>query len=299
MSNGARLSAVIVVVAVAAIGLYFAFMTPSGPARTENPKAPVDALVAPDAAAGIGEMSGSAAAAAGADNGAPAPEAFGAGSGTISVPGTTNSAGSAAAAPGVGAGSIAGGAAGAAAATNANSTRTGTAVTTATPVTPTGSGAAGSSTTGTSSGGAVVPPVKVVAAPAAPVAGTTQYTIKSGDTLEGIARTQMGDGQKWQLIAAANPGLDPKALKIGQKITIPASTGTASKDKATAPAGSSTAAAPNTYTVQKGDTLIELSRKFYGTEGEWKRILEANAATLKGDAKAIAPGMKLVIPAKR
>jgi len=290
---------VIVVVAVAAIGLYFAFMTPSGPARTENPKAPVDALVAPDAAAGIGEMSGSAAAAAGADNGAPAPEAFGAGSGTISVPGTTNSAGSAAAAPGAGAGSIAGGAAGAAAATNANSTRTGIAVTPATPVTPTGSGASGSSTTGTASGGAVVPPVKVVAAPAAPAAGTTQYTIKSGDTLEGIARTQMGDGQKWQLIAAANPGLDPKALKIGQKITIPAGSATASKDKTAAPAGSTTAAAPNTYTVQKGDTLIELSRKFYGTDGEWKRILEANATTLKGDAKAIAPGMKLVIPAKR
>jgi nucleoid-associated protein YgaU len=141
--------------------------------------------------------------------------------------------------------------------------------------------------------------VKVVAAPAAPAASTTQYTIKSGDTLEGIARAQMGDGQKWQLIAAANPGLDPKALKIGQKITIPASTTTASKDKTAAPAGSSTAAAPNTYTVQKGDTLIELSRKFYGNDAEWKRILEANATTLKGDAKAIAPGMKLVIPAKR
>ena len=295
MSNGARLSAVIVVVAVAAIGLYFAFMTPSGPARTENPKAPVDALASPDSAQGIGEMTGSAAADAGAANGAPPPEAFGAGSGTITVPGTTDSAASTTGAPGASAGSIASGAAGAAAATNANSTRP---VTPVTPVTPTGSGAAGSSSTGTSSGGAVVPPVKVVTAPATPAAGTTQYTIKSGDTLEGIARTQMGDGQKWQLIAAANPGLDPKALKIGQKITIPASTATASKDKAAAPAGSSTAA-PNTYTVQKGDTLIELSRKFYGNDAEWKRILEANATTLKGDAKAIAPGMKLVIPAKR
>ena len=292
MSNGARLSAVIVVVAVAAIGLYFAFMTPSGPGHVlGNPEAPVDALVAPDAAAGIGEMTGSAAADAGAANGAPPPEAFGAGSGTIAVPGTTDPAGSTIAAPGASAGSVAGGAAGAAAA-NANSTRT------ATPVTPTGSGTAGSATTGTASGGAVVPPVKAVTAPATPAAGTTQYTIKSGDTLEAIARTQMGDGQKWQLIAAANPGLDPKALKIGQKITIPASTATASKDKAAAPAGSSTAA-PNTYTVQKGDTLIELSRKFYGNEAEWKRILEANATTLKGDAKAIAPGMKLVIPAKR
>lgn len=296
MSHGARLSAVIVVVAVAAIGLYFAFMTPSGPARTENPKAPVDALVSPDSAQGIGEMTGSAAADAGAANGAPPPEAFGAGSGTIAVPGTTDSPAATTGGPGASAGSLTGGAAGAAAATNANSTRT---VTPVTPVTPTGSGAAGSSTTGTSSGGAVVPPVKVVAAPAAPAAGTTQYTIKSGDTLEGIARAQMGDGQKWQLIAAANPGLDPKALKIGQKITIPASTATASKDKTAAPAGSTTAAAPNTYTVQKGDTLIELSRKFYGNDAEWKRILEANVTTLKGDAKAIAPGMKLVIPAKR
>jgi nucleoid-associated protein YgaU len=284
---------VIVVVAVAAIGLYFAFMTPSGPGHVlGNPEAPVDAVVAPDAAAGIGEMTGSAAADAGAANGAPPPEAFGAGSGTIAVPGTTNSGASTIAAPGAGAGSVAGGAAGAAAA-NANSTRT------ATPVTPTGSGTAGSATTGTASGGAVVPPVKVVTAPATPAAGTTQYTIKSGDTLEGIARAQMGDGQKWQLIAAANPGLDPKALKIGQKITIPASTATAMKEKAAAPAGSSSAAAPNTYTVQKGDTLIELSRKFYGNDAEWKRILEANATTLKGDAKAIAPGMKLVIPAKR
>jgi nucleoid-associated protein YgaU len=283
---------VIVVVAVAAIGLYFAFMTPSGPGHVlGNPEAPVDAVVAPDAAAGIGEMTGSAAADAGAANGAPPPEAFGAGSGTIAVPGTTDKAGSTIAAPGASVGSVAGGTAGAAAA-NANSTRT------ATPVTPTGSGTAGSATTGTTSGGAVVPPVKVVNAPATPAAGTTQYTIKSGDTLEGIARAQMGDGQKWQLIAAANPGLDPKALKIGQKITIPASTATATKDKAAAPAGSSTAA-PNTYTVQKGDTLIELSRKFYGNDAEWKRILEANATTLKGDAKAIAPGMKLVIPAKR
>jgi nucleoid-associated protein YgaU len=283
---------VIVVVAVAAIGLYFAFMTPSGPGHVlGNPEAPVDSVVAPDAAAGIGEMTGSAAADAGAANGAPPPEAFGAGSGTIAVPGTTDPAGSTIAAPGASAGSVAGGAAGAAAA-NANSTRT------ATPVTPTGSGTAGSATTGTASGGAVVPPVKVVTAPATPAAGTTQYTIKSGDTLEAIARTQMGDGQKWQLIAAANPGLDPKALKIGQKITIPASTATASKEKAAAPAGSSTAA-PNTYTVQKGDTLFELSRKFYGNEAEWKRILEANATTLKGDAKAIVPGMKLVIPAKR
>ncbi|RLS47386.1 MAG: LysM domain-containing protein [Planctomycetota bacterium] len=290
MSNGARLSAVIVVVAVAAIGLYFAFMTPSTK-RTENPKAPVDALVSPDSAQGIGELSGSAAASAGDANGAPAPEAFGAGSGTIAVPGTTDpaaaKAGSAAAA-----GTVAGAAASGATAPGMKAGGS------ASPVTPTGSGATGVAATGTGSGAIVAPPVKAKADPVPPAASTSQYTIKSGDTLEGIARTQMGDGQKWQLITAANPGLDPKALKIGQKINIPAPGATSSKDKITASAASSSAAAPNTYTVQKGDTLMELSRKFYGSDTEWKRILDANA-NLKGDAKAIAPGMKLIIPAKK
>ncbi|MCX5641311.1 MAG: LysM peptidoglycan-binding domain-containing protein [Planctomycetota bacterium] len=292
MSNGARLSAVIVVVAVAAIGLYFAFMTPSTK-RTENPKAPVDALVSPDSAQGVGELSGSAAANAGAANGAPAPEAFGAGSGTIAVPGSADSTAPQAGAA-AGAGTVAGAAAAGAAAPGLKS-----APGSASPVTPTGSGATAVAPTGTGTGAVVAPPVKVKAEAVPIAASTSQYTIKSGDTLEGIARTEMGDGQKWRLITAANPGLDPKALKIGQKINIPAAGATATKEKAAAPAGGSSASAPNTYTVQKGDTLMELSRKFYGSEADWKRILDANVTALKGDAKAIAPGMKLVIPAKR
>lgn len=292
MSNGARLSAVIVVVAVAAIGLYFAFMTPTAK-RTENPKAPVDALVSPDSAQGIGELSGAAAASAGTANGAPPPEAFGAGSGTIAVPGSVDSTAPQAGAA-AGAGTVAGAAAAAGAAPGLKS-----APGSASPVTPTGSGATAVAPTGTGTGAVVAPPVKVKADPVPTAASASQYTIKSGDTLEGIARTEMGDGQKWRLITAANPGLDPKALKIGQKINIPAAGATATKEKAAAPAGGSSASAPNTYTVQKGDTLMELSRKFYGSEADWKRILDANVTALKGDAKAIAPGMKLVIPAKR
>jgi hypothetical protein len=43
MSNGARLTAVVVVVAVAAVGLYFAFMAPSKKAATV-PSTPAGAL---------------------------------------------------------------------------------------------------------------------------------------------------------------------------------------------------------------------------------------------------------------
>jgi LysM repeat protein len=51
--------------------------------------------------------------------------------------------------------------------------------------------------------------------------GGGTYVVKKGDTLYGISRTHYGDGKKWQQIAAANPGLSPTSLKVGQTITLP------------------------------------------------------------------------------
>jgi nucleoid-associated protein YgaU len=55
------------------------------------------------------------------------------------------------------------------------------------------------------------------ATPAAP----GPYTVRKGDTLYAIARTKYGDGKQWQKIVAANPGLRPETLKVGQTINIP------------------------------------------------------------------------------
>ena len=61
-----------------------------------------------------------------------------------------------------------------------------------------------------------------------PAAGTTQkgyyYEIKSGDTLSAIAKAYREQGIKvtTDQILKANPGLDPKNMKVGQKIFIPA-----------------------------------------------------------------------------
>ncbi len=54
-------------------------------------------------------------------------------------------------------------------------------------------------------------------------------------------------------------------------------------------------AAPETYTVVKGDTLGGIARKFYGRASQWTRIQEANKDLLKGKT-VIRPGMKLAIP---
>ena len=55
----------------------------------------------------------------------------------------------------------------------------------------------------------------------APAAITAKYTVKKGDTLYHIAKDKYGDGKQWQRIAAANPGVSPTTLKVGQVLVMP------------------------------------------------------------------------------
>lgn len=52
---------------------------------------------------------------------------------------------------------------------------------------------------------------------------------------------------------------------------------------------------PRVYKVVSGDTLSDISKKFYGTTSKWQIILDANRKTLKNPA-GLKPGMELVIP---
>lgn len=281
MSNGARLAALVVVVAVAAVGLYFAFVTPSAaPATSGASTSSADSIASLDAPATPGLDA--------AAPGAPPAEAFGEPSSPMTGgpealtlgPATASTSGTPTAGTPTSAGTAT------ASTANANASPT-----SPKRVVPTGT---------TTTGGTVVnfDPRTVAAEPATPTAaGSRSYVIKSGDTLEAIARAQLGDGQKWRQIASANPGINPNNLKVGQSITIPE--GGVDAPRAAGSVGTATPVEGNAYTVQKGDTLVALSRKFYGGDGDWKRILEANRSLLKGDPASLKPGMKLTIPAKR
>ena len=49
------------------------------------------------------------------------------------------------------------------------------------------------------------------------------------------------------------------------------------------------------YTVQPGDTLASISRKFYKSSARWQRILDANSDILSKPSD-LKPGQMLVIP---
>ncbi len=61
------------------------------------------------------------------------------------------------------------------------------------------------------------PPAK----PAPGVRGESTHTIAKGDTLWSLAERYLGSGKRWKEIVAANPGLDPQKLHVGQTIVIP------------------------------------------------------------------------------
>ena len=48
-----------------------------------------------------------------------------------------------------------------------------------------------------------------------------EYTVKAGDTLESIAQSQLGAKTAWKKLVDANPGLDARKMRIGQKLKIP------------------------------------------------------------------------------
>ena len=143
------------------------------------------------------------------------------------------------------------------------------------------------------------PPPPVVTQPMIPApaenpppaeTGGSEYVVVSGDTLGKIAKK---NGVTLKALEAANPGVNPKHLKVKQKLVIPAGgstpggiTASANTDTTGADTGTGTS-----YTVKSGDTLHKIAKRF----GTSVKAIEAenNLSTTK-----IKVGQKLKIPGK-
>jgi LysM repeat protein len=137
----------------------------------------------------------------------------------------------------------------------------------------------------------VPPPVAVpapVETPAPVEASGTEYIVVSGDTLGKIAKK---NGVSLKALEAANPDVNPKHLKVKQKLVIPAGGSSVAGAPATSADTSADTGTETTYTVKSGDTLHRIAKKF----GTSVKAIEAdnNLSTAK-----IRVGEKLKIPAK-
>jgi peptidoglycan endopeptidase LytF len=109
-----------------------------------------------------------------------------------------------------------------------------------------------------------------------PCPGGFIYTVRSGDTFYSISRRY---GVVVPALAAANPDIDPKALRAGQQLCIPAAA-----PPVACPGGF-------TYTVRSGDTIYSIARR-YGITVPALTTANPNIAP-----KALRVGQQLCIPA--
>lgn len=111
--------------------------------------------------------------------------------------------------------------------------------------------------------------------------GASTYTVKSGDTLSGIATRHgvtVGQLKEWN-------GLNSNNIKAGQVLKV----------KATASSTAPTAASSGeyvTYTVKSGDSFYSIAKNYPGISAQ--NIMDFNGLT----SSKLKPGMKIRIPKK-
>src|SRR5918992_3216 len=118
---------------------------------------------------------------------------------------------------------------------------------------------------------------KVVGGGAAP----KTYKVKAGDTLSGIAKSRLGDANRWPELFVLNRAKirHRDRLTVGQVLSLPA--------------------APmqprlQLYKVKRGDTLSGIAKSKLGDANRWPEIHRLNRDVVPNPSQ-IAPGMELVI----
>lgn len=111
-------------------------------------------------------------------------------------------------------------------------------------------------------------------------AGTSPYVIRSGDTFYAIAQR---NGITVAQLTAANPGVNPNALRIGQTICVP---GRGTPGGGACPAGS----AP--YVIRSGDTFYAIAQRFGLT------VAALQAANPGVNPNALQIGQLICIPGR-
>jgi nucleoid-associated protein YgaU len=111
------------------------------------------------------------------------------------------------------------------------------------------------------------------------------------------------DPDSLSLASSSTPGKKPDFSNVkGGSDTVPDSSAKAAgkPDFSNVQGGSDTVAADSsaqqTYTVEKGDNLSSISKRFYGKSKYWRQIFDANRDTIE-NPDLIYPGQTIRLPA--
>lgn len=146
-----------------------------------------------------------------------------------------------------------------------------------------------------------------VVGPAVEMAVPLSHRIANGETLDVIAKRLYGRASAASEILAANPGLNPRRMKVGTELKLPrpptlktrAMPETAAVSRPAAVVGGTASATPASnaavHVVRSKDSLGSIARTRYGSENAWRKIYDANRDKLKSPDKLVV-GMKLRLP---
>jgi len=134
-----------------------------------------------------------------------------------------------------------------------------------------------------------------------PQTGTNQqrtHRVMAGESPYSISQEVYGSGKYYKKIMAANPGVDPHRLKIGQLLVIPElsdidkpSTSGTSDNTPPAQIDSNSA-----YKVVSGDSLESISRKLYGSADMIEKIYQSNKKLIGPNENVLKVGWILRLP---
>lgn len=124
----------------------------------------------------------------------------------------------------------------------------------------------------------------------------TTHTVAQGEILQSIAEKYYGKSNMWNVIARANPRVDPLKLRAGMTLRIPTDPNNIqgiidSPDNSTPNA---TQEPVVDYIVQSGDSLSLIAQRFYGSSKHADFIFQSNRDILRSmDDISIGQTLKL------
>ena len=136
-----------------------------------------------------------------------------------------------------------------------------------------------------------------------PVVAPVRHVVKKNESLYKIAKSYLGNGNRWREIAAANAGRvgADGSVRSGVTLVIPGTvaedTGRKSPSRTPKTAPATARSGPVKYTVKKNDSLSEIAQRYLGTTRRMPEIIAANRGKID-DPDDIRVGMVLTIPAK-